>query len=185
MPTTSPVFVITGQLSAGKSTVARAILDRFPFGYHVDVDGIREMVTSGLASPLKWTDETSRQFALAIRASAALARISADAGFAVAIEGGIDPELVEAALEEHGLRDRMVGIVLHPRLEVALERNRSRGTKSFDTSILEAAMREIDADVARDARARGGTRSTTATNRSRRPWTACYQSAGSPQEVVG
>ena len=147
----SAVFVITGQLSAGKSTVARAILDRFAFGYHVDVDGVREMVTSGLASPLEWTDETSRQFGLAIRASAALARVYADAGFAVAIEGGIDPELVEAALAEHGLRDRMVGVVLHPRLEVALERNRRRQTKAFDTSILEGVMRQIDADVARDA----------------------------------
>jgi len=151
MQVPSPVFVITGQLSAGKSTVARALLNRFAFGYHVDVDGIREMVTSGLASPLEWTDETSRQFALAVRASAALARVYADAGFAVAIEGGIDPELVESALEEHGLRERMVGVVLHPRLEVALERNQTRQTKAFDTSILEGAMREIDADVARDA----------------------------------
>ena len=147
----APVFVITGQLSAGKSTVARALLDRFPFGYHIDVDGIREMVSSGLASPLEWTDETSRQFELAIRASAALARVYADAGFAVAIEGGIDPELVEAALAEHDLRDSMVGVVLHPRLGVALERNRSRQTKDFDTSILEGVMRQIDADLARDA----------------------------------
>ena len=146
-----PVFVITGQLSAGKSTVARALLERFPFGYHVDVDGIREMVTSGRASPLEWTDETSRQFSLAIHASAALARIYAAAGFAVAIEGGIDPELVEDALGEHGLRDRMVGVVLHPRLDVALDRNRRRRTKAFDTSVLERAMREIDAEVARDA----------------------------------
>ncbi len=146
-----PIFVITGQLSAGKSTVARALLDRFPFGYHIDVDGIREMVTSGLASPLEWTDETSRQFVLAIRASAALGRVYADAGFAVAIEGGIDPGLAESALEEHGVRDRMIGVVLHPRLDVALDRNRSRQTKSFDTSTLEDAMREIDADVARDA----------------------------------
>jgi hypothetical protein len=147
----SPVFAITGQLSAGKSTVARAILDRYPFGYHVDVDGIREMVTSCPASPLEWTDETSRQFELAIRGAAALARVYADADFAVAIEGGIDPALIESALEEYGLRDRMVGVVLHPRLEMALERNRTRHTKAFDTSILEDAMRQIDADVARDA----------------------------------
>jgi chloramphenicol 3-O-phosphotransferase len=146
-----PVFVITGQLSAGKSTVARALLDRFPLGFHIDVDGVREMVTSGLASPLDWTDETTRQFELAVRASAQLARIYADAGFAVAIEGGLDPELVEGALAEASLADRLIGVVLHPRLDVALERNRTRQTKSFDTSILEEAMREIDLDIARDA----------------------------------
>jgi chloramphenicol 3-O-phosphotransferase len=148
---TPPVFVITGQLSAGKSTVARALLDRYDHGYHVDVDAIREMVTSGLASPLEWTDETTRQFELAVRGSAALARVYADEGFAVAIEGGIEPKLVERALSEVGLRERMVGIVLHPRLDVALERNRERQTKSFDTSILEPVMREIDADLVRDA----------------------------------
>lgn len=142
-----PLFVITGQLAAGKSTVARALLDRFEFGYHIDVDGIREMVSSGLASPLEWTGETDRQFALAIRGAAALARVYADAGFAVVIEGGMDPAMVEAALVEAGLRDRMLGVVLHPRLKVALDRNRARQTKVFDTSILDGVMREIDADL--------------------------------------
>lgn len=146
-----PIVVITGQLSAGKSTVARAVLDQFDHGLHVDVDGVREMVTSGLASPLEWTDETTRQFGLAVRASAALARIYAEAGFAVAIEGAVDPEAVEAALAAEGVRDRLIGIVLRPRLEVALERNRARTHKGFDTAILEDAMRAIDADLARDA----------------------------------
>ena len=146
----SPIFVLTGQLAAGKSTLSRALLGRYPLGYHVDVDGIREMVTSGLASPLEWTDETDRQFGLAIRASAAIARLYSDAGFAVVVEGGMDPASVEVALDEHGLRDRMVGIVLHPRLEVALDRNRSRRSKSFDTAILEGVMREIEEDLARN-----------------------------------
>lgn len=150
-----PVFVITGQLSAGKSTVAKALLDRFPFGYHIDVDGIREMVTSGLASPLQWSAETGRQFELATRASAALAHLYSEAGFAVAIEGAIDPELAERALADVRLRDGMVGVVLRPRLEVALERNRTRQTKAFDTSILEPVMRTIDADLARDAAREG------------------------------
>jgi adenylylsulfate kinase-like enzyme len=150
VPDSFPVYVITGQLSAGKSTVARELLNRFERGYLVDLDALREMVTSGLASPLEWTDETSRQFGLAIRGAAALARIYAEAGFAIAIEGGIDPQLVEDALADVGLRERMVGVVLRPRLDVALARNRERTTKAFDTSILERAMHDIDADLARD-----------------------------------
>ncbi len=142
-----PVYVITGQLSAGKSTVAAALLRRFELGIHIDVDGIREMVVSGLASPLEWTDETTRQFELAIRASAAMARIYADAGFAVVIEGGMDAEAVERALAEAGIAGRRVGVVLHPRVEVALERNRTRTSKAFDTTILEGAIRSIDADL--------------------------------------
>ena len=155
MADSPPVFVITGQLAAGKSTLARALLQRFQRGYHIGVDGIREMVVSGLASPLEWTDETERQFGLAIRGAAALTRIYADAGFAVVIEGGLDPEQVEGALNEAGLRDRMVGMILHPPIDVALERNRQRRTKDFDTSILEGVMREIDADLASEGQRDG------------------------------
>ena len=126
------------------------MLQRFEFGLHIDVDGIREMVVSGLASPLEWTDETTRQFELAIRASAAMARVYAEAGFAVVIEGGMDAEMVERALAEAEISDRFVGVVLQPRLDVALERNRRRTSKAFDTGILEDVMREIDAGLADD-----------------------------------
>lgn len=145
-----PIFVITGQLAAGKSTVARVLLDRYPLGLHVDVDAVREMVTSGRASPLEWTDETTRQFDLAIRAASELARVYSEAGFAVAIEGGVDPAAIETALANVGRRDRMVGIMLRPRLDVALRRNRERTHKDFETSVLEDAMRRIDADIAAD-----------------------------------
>ena len=145
-----PVLVLTGQLAAGKSTVARAVLDRFATGYLVDVDAVREQVTSGLAGPLTWTDETTRQFALAIEASAALAAVYHRAGFAVAIEGAVDPAEVDAALAQLGLLAHRVGVVLHPRLDVALGRNRTRTTKTFDTAALEDVMGRIDADLRRD-----------------------------------
>ncbi len=143
-----PVLVLTGQLAAGKSTVARAVLDRFAFGYLVDVDGVREQVTSGLAGPLEWTDETTRQFGLALEGAAALASVYQRAGFAVAIEGAVDPPDVDAALDRVGLLPHRVGVVLHPRLDVAHARNRARSTKSFDTTVLEAVMTSIDADLA-------------------------------------
>lgn len=130
--------------------MAMAILERFPFGFHIDVDGIPEMVISGLASPLEWTDETARQFDLAIDGSATLAAVYSRAGFAVAIEGALEPAAVDRAMTKAAIVDRRVPIVLHPPLEVALERNRQRQTKSFDTSILESVMRQIDADLARD-----------------------------------
>ena len=83
------------------------------------------MVTSGRASPLEWNDETTRQFNLAIEASAALARIYSSVGFVIAIEGGLDPAAIEQSLSDAGVADHLVGIVLRPRLEVALRRNRA------------------------------------------------------------
>jgi hypothetical protein len=143
-----PIFVITGQLAAGKSSLAQALLERYELGLHVDVDAIREMVTSGLASPLDWTDETTRQFNLALEASAAIARVYHRAGFAIAIEGAFDPPALAPLLADAGLADAVVGVVLHPPLAVALARNRERMNKVFDTSILEDAMQRIDADLA-------------------------------------
>ena len=106
------------------------------------------MVTSGRASPLEWTDETTRQFDLAIAGSVALAGVYQRAGFAVAIEGSVDPAAVDQQAAEAGLQGELVGIVLHPALEVALARNRERRTKSFDTSILEEVMHRINRDLA-------------------------------------
>lgn len=144
-----PVFVITGQLAAGKSSLSEALLATFPFGYHIDMDVIREMVTSGFASPLQASDETDRQFGLALAGAAALSAVYHAAGFAVAIEVGIEPADIDRALADVGLLGERVGIVLFPSLEVALERNRTRSTKTFDTTILEDAMRAIDADLRR------------------------------------
>ncbi len=183
MDAPAPVFVIIGQLSAGKSTVARALLDRYPFGCLIDVDEIREMVTSGLASPLEWNAETSRQFSLAISAAAALARLYAHAGFAVAIEGAVDPELAEAALKEHGLLDRMVGIVLHPRLNVALERNRTRRTKAFETSTSRALCDRSRMTSRAMRPAQAGTRSITATTPSIRPSIASSRAVRRPSRA--
>ena len=145
-----PIFVLTGQLAAGKSTLAMAVARRFPQGVHIDVDGVREMVVSGLASPLEWTDETTRQFGLAIDGSIALAAVYHRAGFAVVIEGGVAPSDVERAFEAAGLGSAFTGVVLHPPLAVALERNRARTHKGFDTSVLEPVMEAIDADLGAD-----------------------------------
>ncbi len=153
-----PVFVISGQLAAGKSTLARAVLERFPFGVHIDVDGVREMVTSGRASPIEWSGETARQFDLALPAGAAIAAIYAASGFAVAIEGGIDPVAIEKHLASTGLAGLTVGVILHPTIEVALRRNRERRTKAFDPRILEGPIRQIDAELRHEPLPPGWTR---------------------------
>ena len=103
-----PVFVITGQLAAGKSTLAKALLATYPLGYHIDIDGIRAMVTSGFSSPLDPSDETERQFCLALAGSAALAATYHGAGFAVAIEGGLDPADIDRELAAVGLLERLL-----------------------------------------------------------------------------
>lgn len=142
-----PLLVITGQLGAGKSTLARAVAAQFEHAVHVDVDAIRELVVSGLASPLVWTGETTRQFSLAVEGAMALAAVYHGAGFAVLVEGAVDPgEVVESA-RGAGLSTHLVGVTLHPPLEVALRRNRERTHKGIDTTALEPVIRMLDAEL--------------------------------------
>ena len=143
----APLIILSGQLSAGKSTLAEAIARGAAHGVHIDVDGIREMVLGGRASPLEWTDETTRQFDLAIEGAVALGAVYQRAGFTVVIEGGLDPAAVQGVVEAADLGSSMVGISLQPPLDVALRRNRERTHKGFDTSILDPVIEAIDAEM--------------------------------------
>jgi predicted kinase len=137
MKNKSEIFIITGTPGSGKSTIAKRLLGRYEFGFHIPIDDLREWVVSGIAHPLpSWTDETTRQFELAYKAASHLAKLYANAGFAVAIDQVIYPNEVrkyfEAPLREHKIHK----ILLQPKVNVAIERNSSRTDKGFDTSIL-------------------------------------------------
>ena len=82
-----PPFLISGTPGSGKTTAARSLMQRFPFGLHLPVDELREWVVSGISQPVpEFTEETGRQFRLARGAVAQVAALYADAGFAVAID---------------------------------------------------------------------------------------------------
>jgi len=144
----SPVFLISGTPGSGKTSVARALMRRFPFGLHIPVDDLREWVVAGIAHPVPvWTAETGRQFGLARAAAASVARRYAAAGFAVAIDDVVVPPEAAAAFD-----DAIGGVVRHkvllrPRLEVALARNAARGSKAFDPSILVETIRGLHGEM--------------------------------------
>lgn len=142
--------MLSGPPGAGKSTLARALMQRFTHGLHIPVDDLREWVVAGIAHPVPvWTDETTRQFQLARRAASQTARIYAEAGFAVAID-----DVIFAADARRMYEPHLSGLTLHrvlllPSAEVALERNATRTTKNFDTQVLTEPIRQIHRELAR------------------------------------
>ncbi len=105
-----PLFLITGTPGSGKSTAARSLMQRFPFGLHIPVDDLREWVVAGIAHPVpEFTEETARQFQLARTAAAGIVALYAGAGFAVALDDVIhEPDAetyVAAPLAPRGPQD--------------------------------------------------------------------------------
>lgn len=132
-----PIFVISGTPASGKSTVSKALMQRFSFGIHIPTDMIRNLVVSGLSDPIgSWDDETSRQFHLARQSIASIAQVYAKAGFAVAIDDVIYLDKVTLHYEDIFLAFEFHKIVLRPRLEIVLARNMRRGDINPDVNLL-------------------------------------------------
>ncbi len=141
------IFLISGTPGSGKSSVSRALMERFDRGVHLPVDELREMVVSGIAHPVpQWTEETGRQFKLARGNAAQMALNYANAGFAVAIDDVFSTQDFQADYAPWFADNRPKRVLLLPRLEVALRRNAERTYKDFHPEILEDVIRYLHAE---------------------------------------
>jgi predicted kinase len=122
----APIFLVVGAPAVGKSTVSRALAQRFGRSVHIPVDDLRDMVAAGriLPSP-DWSQGLVEQIGLARRSAIAMAVRYADAGFAVVLDDFWDPP---GLLEYRELPDDrpLHRVLLRPPREVAFERNYGR-----------------------------------------------------------
>jgi hypothetical protein len=81
------VYLITGPMAAGKSTVARLLASRFERGVHLEGDVFRRSIVAGRAEMTPDASaEALEQLRLRYRLAAAAADTYFEAGFAVALE---------------------------------------------------------------------------------------------------
>ncbi|MGN6378389.1 MAG: zeta toxin family protein, partial [Gaiellales bacterium] len=83
----SVIYLITGPMAAGKSTVARLLASRFERGVHLEGDVFRRSIVSGRKEMTPDAlPEAVGQLLLRYRLAAAAADAYFDAGFSVALE---------------------------------------------------------------------------------------------------
>ena len=145
------VFLISGNQGAGKSTVARALAERFARGVHIEADLVQRMIVSGAVwpEPPEPRGEALRQLRQRAHRSAMLADSFFEAGFTVVIDDIAIGDQFD--FYRNGIRNRPLLLVnLLPSLEVLERRNKERPNKNVFHPwgpILDRAIRETMRDV--------------------------------------
>ena len=141
--TRAPIFILTGTPASGKTTLSKALLQRFSRGTHISVDQLRGMVMSGLSNPIgSWDDETDRQFRLARDSAAQIAKTYASGGFAVAIDDVIFPDQIAHHYDEALAQFDLYKVLVRPSVETAVSRNQARRLE-IDHTQLEKIIQPI------------------------------------------
>jgi predicted kinase len=137
------IFLISGIPGAGKTTVARALAQRFPRAVHVESDRIGEIVVSGAVFPHQEPrEEASRQLELRRVCMCRMADTFADAGFVVVLDDVVVLPGVLAAYQADVRAHPLVFVQLTPRLDVVRDRDAGRDKHWFEVwSHLDAEMR--------------------------------------------
>jgi chloramphenicol 3-O-phosphotransferase len=139
------VFVITGIMASGKSTVAQLLSERFPAAAHVRGDVFRRMIVAGRREVTSEADpEALRQLDLRYRLAAATTDAYFEAGFSVIVQDIILGEWLPRFAGLIESRPLFV-VVLAPRQEAVKAREASRsktGYRAWTVERLDRVLRE-------------------------------------------
>ncbi|BBD37194.1 phosphotransferase [Aminobacter sp. Y103A] len=136
------LFVITGAIAAGKTTVAKALAQRFPRSAVVGGDVFRRMIVNGAAVMGPMLDAEARaQLTLRQVIATDAVRRYRDAGFTVVYQDILIGQDLVAAVERLADLDPRV-VVLAPSAEVLAQRDRDRAKTGYSDHFPPAILAE-------------------------------------------
>jgi predicted kinase len=141
VPDSPRIILITGNMAAGKSTIAQALAERLPRSVHLRGDLFRRMIVNGQAEmSFELSAEAQQQLRLRYQLAAQAAKSYFQAGFTVVYQDII----IGTALAEMltTFQDFPLSVfVLCPRPEVVAARDFSRSKTGYPN---DAAVRAFD-----------------------------------------
>jgi chloramphenicol 3-O-phosphotransferase len=138
------LFIITGAMAAGKSTVAQLLAERLPKSVHLRGDLFRRMIVNGAAEmgPVL-SEEAKAQLALRHRLACDAARSYVAAGFAVIYQDILIGMSLKDVAEQLADLDPMI-VVLNPKADVLAKRDATRHktgySEGFPPEVLAQAL---------------------------------------------
>ncbi len=131
------IYLITGPMAAGKSTVARLLASRFERGVHLEGDVFRRSIVTGRAEMTpEPSQEAVEQLRLRYRLAAAAADTYFQAGFSVALEDVVaGPLLDDCRAMVRGQPCHV--IVLLPSIEAVAAREAGRDAEGYSRWTIE------------------------------------------------
>lgn len=125
------IYLITGIMASGKSTVAELLASKIDNCVHLRGDIFRTMIVSGRAEmSAQPSDEAVRQLHLRYRLAAEAARTYYDNGFSVVMQDNYYGEELARMLDMLGDRNVHV-VVLCPNVETVKKREALRGKVGY------------------------------------------------------
>lgn len=115
------VIIISGPPAAGKSSVSRALAEKFPKSAYLDIDLFKDMIIGGNVAP--WDPEGPEQFKLVEKNFLAITKNFLDEGFVVVINYVFNDEQVKQYNELFG---DVYGFLLLPSMEILKKRDLER-----------------------------------------------------------
>jgi predicted kinase len=134
------LFLITGAMAAGKSTVAESLARRLDRSVHLRGDVFRKMIVNGAAEMgPELSPEAARQLALRHRLACEVAEGYLEAGFAVVYQDILIGQALQQVADR--LRHRSPAlVVLAPKPEVLAQRDRNRAKTGYGNHFPPSAL---------------------------------------------
>lgn len=125
------VYVITGIMASGKSTIAQLLAEQFEKGAHVHGDMFRRMIVKGRVDMTPdYGQDAFDQLLLRYRMAAKVADMYYEDGFSVAVQDICVGEVMRSFLAAFTSRPLYL-ITLNPSVEAVVEREQKRNKKGY------------------------------------------------------